>query len=659
MKKILILFLLVLCCTSSVFGGEFEDTLKKAEQGDADAQMRLAELYAEGKIVEQNFKKALYWIKVSAERGNPIAQFGLGNLYWDEEKGAYVSLPQDFKKAFYWFEKSAKQGNIDAKKMMGIMLDVGQGVTQDHEQALYWYNQADAICSIGLDFFYGSNAPKNMEKAGYWLKKAFDKDCFTKSSITEGYYELGFVYFKGYGVSQDYKKAKYFFEKSINSNSRISSSSFYLGEIYYQGLGIPKNTQQGIFYYLISVEENWSESQAKTKLIEILDNIDTSQIKNFEYWLLLGVEMGYDYFENSLASFHYRKKNYKKALYWYSKVAEKGSIYAQYMLGELYDFGKGTVENHDMAVYWYKKSAEQGNVDAQYNLAIKYAKGEGVPQNNKLAYVWSSLSAAHAYENLRKNAIINRDIFANYLSPQQLNEAQELAAKLQYRIDHPTETQEKQSSIGNIERKVIGSGTGFFITKDGYILTCHHVIKDANEIKIAVGGNTYTAKLVRDDPNNDLALLKINGSFSAIGFSSNRSAKMGQEVFTIGYPNPSLQGVSAKFTKGTINSLTGFQDDLRLYQISVPVQPGNSGGALLDENGNVLGVVMAMLDAKITFKISGSLPQNVNYAVKNIYAQAMLNTLPVISDRLIKPARSKSDAVERVEKSTVMILSYQ
>ncbi|GAI87145.1 unnamed protein product, partial [marine sediment metagenome] len=67
----------------------------------------------------------------------------------------------------------------------------------------------------------------------------------------------------------------------------------------------------------------------------------------------------------------------------------------------------------------------------------------------------------------------------------------------------------------------------------------------------------------------------------------------------------------------------------------------------------------AMLDAKTTFKISGSLPQNVNYAVKSTYAQAMLDTLPEIYDKLIEPARSKSAAVDRVKKSTVMILSYE
>ena len=136
---------------------------------------------------------------------------------------------------------------------------------------------------------------------------------------------------------------------------------------------------------------------------------------------------------------------------------------------------------------------------------------------------------------------------------------------------------------------------------------------------------------------------------------------MGQEVFTIGFPSPILQGVSAKFTKGTINSLTGFQDDIRLYQISVPVQPGNSGGALLDDSGNILGVIVAQLDAKTTFKISGSLPQNVNYAIKSIYAQAMLDTISGVADKLLLPSKNQSfdDAVNRVKKSTVMVLSYK
>jgi len=287
-----------------------------------------------------------------------------------------------------------------------------------------------------------------------------------------------------------------------------------------------------------------------------------------------------------------------------------------------------------------------------------YGTGEGVPQNFVLGYVWSSLAAAQNNKVVDQKAAKARDLIAGLLTSQQLIQAQELAAEIQNKINNPSKPQNFQPSIADTEKKIAGSGTGFIITRNGYVFTCHHVIKNANLIKIVVGETQHTAKLIRDDPHNDLALLKIDGAFPALAFSSQRSAKMGQEVFTIGFPNPALQGVSAKFSKGTINSLSGFQDDLRLYQISIPVQPGNSGGALLDNDGNIIGIIVAMLDAKTTFKITGSLPQNVNYAIKGIYAQAMLDTVPEVSDKLISPSKSKINAVDRVKESTVMVLSY-
>ncbi len=229
----------------------------------------------------------------------------------------------------------------------------------------------------------------------------------------------------------------------------------------------------------------------------------------------------------------------------------------------------------------------------------------------------------------------------------------------------PIENPKNKKSLENIgpnepvdKNQILITGSAFFITTDGYALTCHHVIQNASKIEIFVGDKTYPAFLVMEDPNNDLAVLKINGSFPALAFSPHRSAKMGQDVFTVGYPNPALQGIAAKYTKGTVSSLTGFQDDLRLYQISVPIQPGNSGGALLDEYGNILGVVIAMLSAKKTFEISGSLPQNVNYAVKSLYAQAMIDTLPEVAGKLVSPSRNRSNAIESAQDSTVMVVCY-
>lgn len=336
------------------------------------------------------------------------------------------------------------------------------------------------------------------------------------------------------------------------------------------------------------------------------------------------------------------------------KFAEQGNPLAQSVLGMMYAVGEGVPQDFRLAACWWTKAANQGVPFAQLNLGVLYAKGQGVPQNYKLAYVWTNLAAAQGNEE----AIANRDVIAEILSPQQLYEAQELSTKKQYQIDHPSGPQVSQTPIAKTEKIISGSGTGFIITMDGFILTCYHVIKDAKEVQVVIGRNTFPAEIKRKDPYNDLALLKIDGSFRAIAFSPKPSATMGQKVFTIGYPNPTIQGVAAKFTEGTISSLTGFQDDLRLYQISIPVQPGNSGGALLDAYGNILGVIVAMLDAKTTFRLFDALPQNVNYAVKSIYAKAMLETLPDISKKLIAPSNSKYNALERAKESTVMVLSY-
>ena len=647
MKKILILLILILFSVVSGFCSEFEDTLKKARQGDTAAQVDVAGMYYDGNVVSQ-----------------------------------------DYKKAFHWFKKSANQGNKDAQEMLGVLFDLGHGVSQDTEQALYLYRQADVICSIGLRFFNGFfDFPKNYEKAGFWLKYAYDQGChFDNPWRGPTYYHLGFIYFYGYGVKQDYEKAYLFFKKSFdiisNSNfkTNFSSTCLHLGEILYQGLGVEKNIKAGLFlHYIAAIQEAFlngerkvgKEIQARTKLINLLSGIDKSQMNNYEYWLTLGAKSEFGSlgdtldtnFQERLANYlYYEKENYEKAFYWYKKIVEnedRPNPNAQYMLGEFYDFGKGVIENDKRAVYWYKKAASKGIFLAQFNLAVKYANGEGVPQNYKLAYVWSSISAANTKKFLKKEAIENRDEYSRCLTPHRLSEAQELAAEIQYRIEHPNKKIKQSPSISSTEKKISSSGTGFFITKDGYILTCHHVIKDAEQIKIVYEGNTYIAKKVRDDTHNDLSLLKVDGSFPAIAFSPKRSAQMGQEVFTIGFPNPGLQGVNAKFTKGTISSLTGFQDDLRLYQVSVPVQPGNSGGALMDGNGNILGVIIAMLDAKTAFAISGSLPQNVNYAVKSIYAQAMLDTIPGITDKLMSPSKNNSNVVDRVKKSTVMVLSHK
>jgi S1-C subfamily serine protease len=183
------------------------------------------------------------------------------------------------------------------------------------------------------------------------------------------------------------------------------------------------------------------------------------------------------------------------------------------------------------------------------------------------------------------------------------------------------------SDIASKPSNIPASGTGFAFASNGYVATNYHVTEGAQSIKIrGVGGDfskTYSAKIITEDKNNDLAILKIDDpqfkSFGNIPFViSNKSCDVGSSIFCLGYPLRATMGDEVKLTNGIISSKTGFQGDITAYQISAPVQPGNSGGPLFDERGNLIGIVNAKhLNA-----------ENVTYAIKASY---LLNLIDVIN----------------------------
>jgi S1-C subfamily serine protease len=171
------------------------------------------------------------------------------------------------------------------------------------------------------------------------------------------------------------------------------------------------------------------------------------------------------------------------------------------------------------------------------------------------------------------------------------------------------------------------SGSGFFITRDGYFLTSAHVIADADHLVIKTRGATLPATVVKADYANDVALLRISGHFEPLAIIPSSTVKLGGAVLTIGFPNPQMQGYEPKLTDGKISSLAGAQDDVRFFQISAPVQPGNSGGPLVDARGNAVGVVTARLSDRAAMQASGAIPQNVNYALKSSYVLSFLEAV--------------------------------
>lgn len=206
------------------------------------------------------------------------------------------------------------------------------------------------------------------------------------------------------------------------------------------------------------------------------------------------------------------------------------------------------------------------------------------------------------------------------------------------------------------------SGTGFFISDDGYFLSNSHVLEGASRVRIKTSAGLLAAKVVKNDPVNDIALLKVSGSFRALHTAGSREGRMGESIFTVGFPNIQLQGTEPKLTKGELSSLAGAQDDPRHFQISAAVQPGNSGGPLLDAFGNVIGIVTARLSDAAALETSGALPQNVNYAIKISYALPLLESVPGLTGKLkaSHPAKERKfeDAVQEARDATVLVLVF-
>ena len=340
------------------------------------------------------------------------------------------------------------------------------------------------------------------------------------------------------------------------------------------------------------------------------------------------------------------EKNPTEAVKWYRKAAEQGCAPAQFGLGNCYENGNGVEKNLNEAVKWYRKAAEQGYASAQLNLGYCYDFGEGVIQNKIKAYAWYALASKNGHEKASKNM----RILAKEMTPSQIEKALALAEK--YNNGIFDETPKKENNIK--------TGSGFSITANGYIVTNCHVVEDSSKITLVRDGLEYPATIVAADESNDIAILKISSSTIPLPLITSRKTKIGNAVYSMGFPNVQLQGLSPKFTSGLISSLTGLRDDPKHFQISVPIQPGNSGGALVDNRGNVIGVVTAKLSQKAAINTTGTIAENVNYALKSSYVLILLESLPEISNKLMDENSSEMPSykiAERLQNSTYFIIA--
>jgi len=640
MKYWTILCLLTLVCTtgSAVHAQTLEESIEAyrrqdyvaaaadlrslSNQGNAKAQQILGGMYESGKGVPKDLQQALRWYRKSADQGYASAQFSLGLRYQNGD-----GVPKDAKQAMLWYSKAASQGNGYAQVNLGVIYENGRGVPQDLEKAVSLYRKAAeqelALAQLFLGNMYarGHGLPKDDQQAVLWYRKAAEQG----DDVAQN--NLATQYATGQGVLKDDKQATYWFRKAADQG--LATAQATLGSRYLYGSGVVKDEREAALWFHKAAEQ---------------DDVGAQH------------NLGYLYFNGKGVV-----KDHRVAFQWYKKAAEQGLNDAQFELGALYASGDGVAKDDQQALMWYRKAAEQGYAAAQGNLASMYADGQGVPKDEQRAYFWWLLASAQSGERGASLAAEYRDAVEKRLKPEQRSSAQAAARNWKPGTGAPPSTpsyasageegglKSAPSRLSPTSVQANATGSGFRVAR-GTIVTNHHVIDGCSRLRV----NGVAAQVGGSDARSDLALLRATLAGLSTSLRAQRAA-VGEPVAVAGYP---LHGLLSGFnmTTGSLSSLSGMGGDTRLVQITAPVQPGNSGGPVLDSAGNLMGVVVSKLDAIKAAKLTGDIPQNVNFAINANVLRSFLDANSVEYETASSDKAIASTAIaEKAKGFTVLV----
>jgi len=473
--------------------------------------------------------------------------------------------------------------------------------------------QGDAAAQFNLALMYakGEGVPENGAEAMKWYRLAAEQ------GDTDAQNNLGFMYDHGEGVREDDAEAVKWYRLAANQGD--ANAQYNLGLMYDIGEGLPENNAEAMKWYRLAAAQG-----------------DTDAQNNLGYMYANGEGV---------------REDDAEAVKWYRLAANQGNAKAQYNLAIMYDEGEGVPEDDAEAVRWYRLAANKGNASAQVNLAIMYALGEGVRPNNVQAYKWSSLAAARGDVD---GAEI-RDLVQAEMTLAQIAEGERLVSA--WVPDSPASAAvpkaTPKASAGAVD--IESTGSGFFVSAAGHVVTNAHVIEGCSRALLARGARMTVLDV---DASSDLALLKTEATppSAPLQLRQGRGVRLADSVVVAGYPLVGLLSSGLNVTTGSVSALAGPGDDRRLIQITAPVQPGNSGGPLLDTSGNVVGVVVSKLNAVKVASITGDIPQNVNFAISLGTLQAFLDANAV--DYLTRTSAatiSNADVAELARAATVQI----
>jgi TPR repeat protein len=402
-----------------------EEFKKSAQEGNAQDQCILGICFRFGIIFEMDIEESVQWFEKAVEQNDLMAKFNLGGCYFDGEEG----VKQDIEKGLRLLEEAANENEVNSQSTLGLCYLNGIGVTKDYHKAIDWFKKClevdkkneVALTGMAEIQMNGLGVPKNPEKAAFCYetlakgnseaqsqlaqlyKDGVEEDiqkCIklltdaSKSQHLEAINLLGFLYYKGKQIPQDYQKAKDWFEYSGKLGSDISQ--YNLGKMYQKGLGVDQSDEMAITWYKLAADSGHAMAAYQLGMILSKSTKKSDLRKSVDYFKKasdLGnvnahIRVGKYYWDGVGVS-----QNPSKALACFLKAASEGNPEGQYRVGLCYELGSGAPQDDRKAIDWYNKSANQDFPEGQMALGLFLQEGRGIEKNPRRGFQYIQKAA--------------------------------------------------------------------------------------------------------------------------------------------------------------------------------------------------------------------------------------------------------------------------
>ena len=448
---------------------------------------------------------------------------------------------------------------------------------------------------------------------------------------------------------------------------------FHLGMNHYTGLGGKPNYAEAARQFQLAATEGHARAQGQLGIC-LLKGRGVPKDRDLAVrWLNRAANHKDPIALFTLGNFHAQANDYVKANKYYLEASAQGHAAAMNNLGTSHEHGHGVPANTAKATEWYGNAARMNLAAAQCNLALMLATGRGVAKDSARAL--KLYRAAADQGNVRAQFLLGAALHFGALgNPDRVEAAKwlQLAAQQGHvaaRAHFATvngklsadqqKTVDKQVStfMASVTRSKNGAiGSGFFITEQGHLITTHHLVARSDSIEVLIAGRRHLAHVLKADPINDIALLKIDSKTPALTLMKGRQLHLGLPVFTIGLPNQAEKFSGPKYSHGFIRKLSGRTLDPRHVQADLNLQPGHSGAPLFDSTGQAIGMLTFKLVELKAYQATGSLPHTLNTALEVGRIHAFLLAFPAIRRQMPRHTAESNEALAAAESATTQVL---